>query len=205
MAHATQPRPVSGGDETAKGVSRRGDIVTAAVEVFADRGYDGASVREIAERASIAKGNLTYYFAVKDDLLYEVVAELHDAFLELASAWPRRPVSIEDLRSALRGHVELVCGRVRATRVAYECFRYLSSDRRTLIAEKRRRYEAALQKLIIASPCGSSRNTKYAAARTRTVLGMLNWPYQWFSPSGPMTPFELGEAVADMAVRALSV
>jgi TetR/AcrR family transcriptional regulator len=52
----------------------RNRILSAAEEVFAERGYTGATTREIAERAGIGKRMLFYYFANKD-AVYRAVLE----------------------------------------------------------------------------------------------------------------------------------
>src|SRR5689334_20452666 len=49
-------------------------ILAAAEEVFAERGYLGATTREIAERAGIGKRMLFYYFSSKD-VVYRAVLE----------------------------------------------------------------------------------------------------------------------------------
>jgi len=56
-------------------------ILAAALEVFAERGFDGARVRDIAERAGANLGLLTYYFTDKQQLWKAAVAS---AFAELA-------------------------------------------------------------------------------------------------------------------------
>ena len=43
-------------------------ILEAAQEVFHEKGYDGARMQEIADKASINKGLLHYYFKTKDSL-----------------------------------------------------------------------------------------------------------------------------------------
>jgi AcrR family transcriptional regulator len=202
-----QPDPATGfgtGQPTAKGSARRSDIVVAAIAVFAERGYEGASLREIARQAGISKGNLTYYFAVKDDLLFEVVADLHDSFLRLAATWPEPGADPRQaLRSAFRGHVLLVCERLDATRISYEDFRYLSPDRRAVIVDKRDRYEAVLSALIASCQPAADASPSWLPVATRTVLGALNWPYQWYSRDGQLSPAELAELVADMALRSI--
>ncbi|MEU8699009.1 TetR/AcrR family transcriptional regulator [Streptomyces sp. NPDC048680] len=57
----------------AKGRARREQIVTAAVEVYADVGYHGASLREIAKRAGISHVGLHYYFPSREALLAAVL------------------------------------------------------------------------------------------------------------------------------------
>ncbi len=187
----------------AKSASRRNEIIAAATNVFAERGYVGASVREIAEQIDISKGNLTYYFAVKDDLLFEIVSDLHDSFLALAASWSVRTDATprDVLRDALRDHVLLVAERVNQTRVSYEAFRFLTDSRRATIIDKRDRYEAALRKLI--GRCTAADGQ--VAVQTRTVLGMLNWPYQWYSTRGAIDPDDMAAVVTDMALRALQL
>lgn len=62
-----------GGSKTAT-KTRRQRILEAALEEFAERGYFGASLSRIAERAGVAKGLVLYYFASKDGL-YRAVAD----------------------------------------------------------------------------------------------------------------------------------
>ncbi len=57
----------------AKGRRRREQIVTAAAAVYADAGYDGASLREIAKRAGISHAGLLYHFPSREALLAAVL------------------------------------------------------------------------------------------------------------------------------------
>ncbi len=54
-------------------VNRRRQILDAALEVFAERGYEGASVAAIAERCRLSKGLVYFYFRSKEDLFVRVV------------------------------------------------------------------------------------------------------------------------------------
>jgi len=82
---------------------RRGEIVRAAVDVFAERGYFSARMREVATRAGVADGTLYLYFKGKEDLLVSILEEHADAFLERAR---RDLLQIADPRGKLRRVVE---------------------------------------------------------------------------------------------------
>lgn len=56
------------------GERNRGRILDAAIEVFALRGYDGARIKEIAERSRLPKANVYYYFPTKR-AIYETIIE----------------------------------------------------------------------------------------------------------------------------------
>src|SRR3984885_3308759 len=63
--HSRQPR----------GDLRRQQIIEAAVELFATKGYRGTGVTALAERVGMTATGLLYYFGTKQRLLREVVAE----------------------------------------------------------------------------------------------------------------------------------
>jgi AcrR family transcriptional regulator len=70
----------------AKGLVKREEILSAALESFTRNGYDRASVREIARAADISQAGLLHHFASKEQLFLEVIKWRHvrdaDRFLE---------------------------------------------------------------------------------------------------------------------------
>ena len=58
-----------------KGVQRRQEIVRAAAQVFAERGYNGGSLRGIGERVGVSSASLVQYFQTKEGLLAAVLEE----------------------------------------------------------------------------------------------------------------------------------
>jgi TetR/AcrR family fatty acid metabolism transcriptional regulator len=59
--------------------ARRDQIVRAAIDTIAEVGYAKASIKEIAQRAGISGGLISYHFAGKDELLHQVVADIRAA------------------------------------------------------------------------------------------------------------------------------
>ena len=57
--------------------ARRAQILRCAVEAIAELGYAQASLAEIARRAGVSKGVVSYYFAGKDDLLTQLVVDVY--------------------------------------------------------------------------------------------------------------------------------
>lgn len=86
-------------------------IVTAAVEAFAEKGFEAASTRDIAQRAGTDQGLVTYHFPNKDllwraaaDRLFSVLgSRLDDRLASLSQADPR-----ERVRGAIREYVRWV-------------------------------------------------------------------------------------------------
>jgi AcrR family transcriptional regulator len=77
--------------------ARRAQIVACAIDTIATLGYAQASLAQIARRAGISKGVISYHFADKDELIRQVVAELLQAFDSYM-----RPRIAAEFRSATR-------------------------------------------------------------------------------------------------------
>ncbi|WP_345764443.1 TetR/AcrR family transcriptional regulator [Diaminobutyricibacter sp. McL0608] len=63
----------------AKGLAKREEILTTALEVFAERGYRRASLREIAEAVGLSQAGLLHHFSSKEELFAEVLRKRDEA------------------------------------------------------------------------------------------------------------------------------
>src|SRR5919109_312707 len=91
----------------AQGREARDELLTAALRVFARRGYQQAGVDEIAAEAGYSKGALYWHFAGKQELLETLLEERIDAPMRemvalLESAPPERDMSVEATREFIR-------------------------------------------------------------------------------------------------------
>lgn len=69
-------------------------IMSAAYRLLADKGYDAATMKEIAQEAGVAPGLIHYYFQSKDQLLLEVLKAAADRYVR----------QMEQLGETLEGH-----------------------------------------------------------------------------------------------------
>lgn len=72
-------------------LARREEILQAATRVFADKGFDAASMDEIAQRAEFSKGSVYAYFGSKEDLFISLVENEIDKLLEIVNSCVERP------------------------------------------------------------------------------------------------------------------
>src|SRR5262249_33846507 len=72
--------------------STRDRILDVALDLFIEKGFDGTSLREIAERLGVTKAALYYHFASKDDILLALHMRLHafgkDALVKITADEP---------------------------------------------------------------------------------------------------------------------
>jgi AcrR family transcriptional regulator len=63
---------------TLGGRARRAQLVDCAIQALCEVGFTGTSIAEVARRAGVSKGVVTYHFPTKDALLWQVVAALYE-------------------------------------------------------------------------------------------------------------------------------
>ena len=89
--------------------ARPAEIVAAALEVFAERGFQAARLEEVAKRAGVSKGALYLYFETKADLFRAVVTDAISPNLEHVKGLASAPVPFEQ---AVRMGVGMLAGKV---------------------------------------------------------------------------------------------
>lgn len=84
---------------------RMDDIVNAAVEIFLDKGYEGASMEAIAKRAQISKGGLYHHFGSKDEILYYANEKLNEPIYEYVRLAAENPDPLDGIRRYIRNYI----------------------------------------------------------------------------------------------------
>jgi TetR/AcrR family fatty acid metabolism transcriptional regulator len=82
---------------------KREAILDAAIQVFAQRGYHGSRVSDIAREAGIAYGLVYHYFRNKEEILRSIFEERWSGFLEAVEAIAASPTSVEDKLVSVAG------------------------------------------------------------------------------------------------------
>lgn len=88
---------------TTKKDDKRAALLQAALELFAEKGFHGATTALIAKKAGVASGTLFCYFSTKDDLIHELFLEVRAKFLEAMEPLPKQmPIRERFIRTITR-------------------------------------------------------------------------------------------------------
>lgn len=175
-------------------MSRREDILQAAIEVFGERGYHAASVREIGRRVGLLSGSLYAHISSKEDLLYEILlTHLRRALDDITPVIESDLPFETKLRDAFRTHVQRSADSQHVRGLVLVDWRHLSPERLEVVQSLRDRYEAAWDQILEQG----YREGALPRENIRTVrivcLSLANWSTMWLTEDGPLTP----TAVAD--------
>lgn len=163
--------------------ARRSELTRQAARLFAQQGYHGTSIGDIAEALGVQKGSLYAHIASKEDLLYETMRDGSAAFHGALDEIPDDAAPLEKIRLALRGHLHVVAEQLDVATVFVQEWRYLQGDRRDEIVAERRRYEERIRELLREGrELGVLRSDLDDAAAALLLLSAANWAYTWLQP-----------------------
>ncbi|HSS73215.1 MAG TPA: TetR/AcrR family transcriptional regulator [Gaiellaceae bacterium] len=163
--------------------TRRRELTREAARLFAQKGYHGTSIGDIAEAMGVQKGSLYAHIASKEDLLYETMREGADAFHAALDAIPENAPAVDKIRLALRGHLRVVAEQLDVATVFVQEWRYLEGARRDEIVAERRRYEERIRELFREGrELSELRADLDETAAALLLLSAANWAYTWLQP-----------------------
>jgi AcrR family transcriptional regulator len=159
-------------------------IVDFAVQVFLRRGYDGASLDQVAAAAGITKASIYYHADGKEALLARGAGRALDAlFAVLEESGTREGREIDRLRHVVRRTVEITVERLPEVALLLRVRGNTATER--WIVERRRRFDRLVAALVgEAQLKGEIRADIEAGLITRMLFGMLNSITEWYRPGG---------------------
>ena len=164
-------------------MSRRSELTRTAARLFAEKGYHGTSIGDLADAMGVQKGSLYAHIDSKQDLLYEATREGAQAFHAALDAVPEDVPVTERIRLALRGHLRVVAEQLDVATVFTREWRYLEGERALEFLTERRRYEERIRALFREGrDTGALRTDLDDGAAALLVLSAANWAYTWLPP-----------------------
>lgn len=174
---------------------KREAIVEEAARLFAARGFDGASLADLAAACGISKSLFYHYYPSKEQILFAVMDGHMEALLTAIAppqADPRRALQ-EFARRLLR----LYAGAADKQKVLlYELARLPVGERRQIVAKERKLVAFVEDIIAKAEPHADKAELR---AKTMLFFGMLNWTHTWLKQGGGISR----DDVADLAAKAI--
>lgn len=176
---------------------RREAIVEEAARLFAERGFLGASIADLAEACGSSKSLVYHYYASKEDILYDVMHSHVKALLDAAeqvAASNAEPS--QKLRALTLVFLRLYVGASSRHRVLLNELDRLPKNRRAIVVDIQRRLVATVAGIVAGlRPDLRGELTKPAAM---LYFGMINWTHTWMDPKGPANPRLIAALAADI-------
>lgn len=179
-----------------KAVKSRGRIISAAAELFAERGFEGTSIREIAGAVSMTTAALYYHFDSKEAIYVAVHGYCMDA---VSGAVERAIEGVEDpwqrLELAAGAHCEALLESHGHSAILSNLSALRLARVREAVIAQRDAYDRRLQKLIDALPL--PRGTDRRLLRLQ-LIGSWNFMPNWYRKDGARSARTIGRTSVRM-------
>jgi AcrR family transcriptional regulator len=178
---------------------KRDEILDAAAQCFAQRGYPAASMADIAAACGTSKALLYHYYGAKEAILFDLLDRYTQRLLSIigqveATAQRR---SLDD-RSALHELIRAFLSEYETSATRHVALlhdtKFLGESQRELILDRQRDLVSACTRFLRRAYPGRVGAGNQTAA-TMMLFGMINWTFTWLRPQGPMSYAAFAEEV----------
>ena len=187
---------------------RLAEILDYATEVFAEKGYEGASMRDLSRLSGISLAGLYYYFESKEKLLYFIQQHTFSTIIERLR---ERLATSDDPETRIRifvsNHVDYAVAKQKAMKVLSHEDDVLKDGYGVELAAIKREYYRIcvglvddLVKAERVKSVGSAGSGAGVPTRTAVMglFGMMNWLYTWYNPRVDPDAEKLSQEISDI-------
>jgi TetR/AcrR family transcriptional regulator, cholesterol catabolism regulator len=175
-------------------------ILETAARLICEKGYEGASIQDIAEATGLTKAGLYHYIRSKEHLLLDIQNYGMDVFEEQVLA---QVIAIPDplarLRACMDRNILLVThGWSKEVTIILHEHATLTGEARTHINARKRRYVRFLESSFAEAVRAKQIRPVNPKVAAFAFLGMVLWIYKWFRPDGAISAEELSKDMQDL-------
>jgi AcrR family transcriptional regulator len=179
------------------------NILEHAIDVFCERGYEGASMRDLSRATGMSLAGLYYYFDSKEKLLYLIQKHTFSRIIEVLR---EKLANISDPEQRVRvfilNHLEYFLAHQKAMKVlSHEDDALKNGYGAEVLAIKREYYRICRDLLDgLKNSAGLEFETRLAVL---SLFGMMNWIYTWHNPRIDADADALARNMGDIFLRGL--
>jgi AcrR family transcriptional regulator len=178
-------------------------LTDVALRVFAERGYDGASMDDVARAAGITKASIYHHVAGKEALLERGLERALAALAAILGEPAAQAGSdAQRVRFIVRRVAETACSLLPELTVLFRLKATSPATEQAL--ERRRAFDRAVARLIAGGQAAGdlSRRVEPGLA-TRLIFGASNSIVEWYRPGGGLKPAEIAAALEALLFEGL--
>ena len=185
----------------------RNQLVSSALRLFEENGFDRTSLQQIVVDANLTKGAFYHHFESKEDLLWRIQAEYLDTQLEGAQEIVEGGGDpIDQVRALIRLSLEGVAQHRPHVAIFQQERRHLTGARLEEVTRRRDEVESLFRGVVQAGiDAGRLRSDVSSRLITFGILGMCAWAFQWFNPRGSLSIEDVAAQFTTMVLDGLVV
>lgn len=185
---------------------KKSHILRAAARVFAEQGFDRASVSQLARECGISKANIYHYYDSKDALLFdlldtnlsELLARIESVEIGGMSAEQALEVTLCEILLAYEG-------KDYEHQVQSAAMMHLPEQQQAILKGYQKEMVARVSELLKAvNPSCFAGRAEMLLDTTMSIFGMLNWYYMWSAKACPQKRKDYARLVTRLTLNGIA-
>lgn len=182
----------------------REDILEAAAQVFRQKGFHGASMKDIADAVNLQKASLYHHVSSKQEILLSILDRALELLLERISAITVQNISPDKkLQLMMREYMKILVDNQDLAAVLLFEHRSLERKQHARHVPNRDKFETLWKEVLADGVKVKLFKCDDPALATRALLGIMNWTMTWFNPEGPLTIEQIADQYSKMMLNGL--
>lgn len=177
-------------------------LMEAAADAFAAKGFHATTTRDIASHAGLSPAGVYVHFASKEDLLFQLSREGHEAARDmLVAAASAAGSPTEALRSIMAVFSQWHAEHFRVARIVQYEFQNLTPEHREAVLGLRKDIDAVVRDVITAGVASAEFAVEDVPETTLALMSMAVDVARWYDPEIRRTPESIGLTYGDLGLR----
>ena len=186
--------------------TKKSAIYEEAARLFRERGYQSASMRDLADRVGLKVSSLYSHIGSKEELLHKICFDNAHLFIEgLTTIESYGGTAVQQLRAVIGLHVDIAIENPTSVTVFSDEWRHLTEDNLEEFLALRKAYESRLQAIIEQGIKEGSLKPVVPTITLYTLLTAVRWLHYWYKPSREVQPAQLKQQLGTLLLDGLVV
>jgi AcrR family transcriptional regulator len=182
----------------------RDHILISAAQVFCKKGYNGASMADIANAVGLQKATLYHHFGSKQ----EILSELLDRAMAIVTENMAKVLQLdcspdEKIKTAMRTYLQVLCDQPDLSSVLLLEYRSLEKELYKKHIHNRDKFEKMWRDLVREGIDSGQLHSKSVSMTVWAMLGVMNWTITWYRPEGKLSTEEISELFSNLFLDGL--
>ena len=177
----------------------RDEVLLSATRLFAERGYRAISMDDIAASLEYTKSVVYYYFKSKNQILWQIICRTLEKYTsDIEAIISRNDDPETTLLAMLQHHAMLVMEHSEWSAIFNKEMSELTPSQQQQLSRLKRSYDGMFWSTYQKGVAAGAFRDLPAHIVIGGLLGMCNWLYTWYKPTGPMSAEEIASSFVEL-------
>jgi len=170
------------------------EIIAAAADLFAERGFRAVTIDDISAALGYTKSVVYYYFRNKNQLLWEIFNKIHATWWDEMQAIVSKDIPAdEQLAAMIRQHALNVMDKREWTAIYFRDQSELSEEQRTTVTERKREFDRLFSGTYKRGVAAGIFKDIPPYVVVTSIVGMCNFTHTWYKPDRGLTAAQIAD------------